>query len=158
MVLQQQVTFLRHAEALKLCELGTGNKLLKLGRPAYVLDYLVAVQIMLHRSIFLDDDAALIPFPNFFHSVLGPVGGDNVIKRGYGTISVFAEFGIGMLLVVEHLVFTADTRFAIGIKFLVYKVLHTAVGTFCEFEFECELECGTFFPKACVAFKLMRFR
>src|SRR5680860_21797 len=125
--------FVRFAEIWPFGVLAFGNEFFVFGTFTFVIQHFHAVKPMFYMGT-VGDNSSGIPFADSVYRFVG-IGLYQVIKRGHGTASVMvAQFGIGVALVVQNLIFKTNRGAFALVHVGIHKIFDTAVGAFGEFE------------------------
>ena len=106
MILKEDVAILPRAESLDGFEFAERDGLAEFVRVAVVFEHFFAVEPVLDL-VSAHDDMGGVPLADGVY-FFGGGGGEQVVKRGERAVAVAAEFGIGVMQVVENLVFVTD--------------------------------------------------
>ena len=146
MILEADVTFVVLAAAIEqqfvglrpfvLTELAVVEHFFPLRRPQVVFYDGLAVQVVGHGA-FVDHDLTGVPFAERF-GVLR-FGRNHVVQRSRLAVAVHTQFGVGVVFVVEHLIFGSRNENRLVGNFLS-QIEHAAVGAFVDFPFEFQFE------------------
>src|SRR5262249_42778668 len=132
------VAFGGFAESLRGFELALGDVLLQVLAAALELDHLDAIQPVLDVIAF-DDDSRLVEFADGIE-LLGFACRDQVVKRSGGAIARDPRFGVGMIYVIQNLIFKTDGGFAGRGQVFGNQVLDAAVAALRQFPFNREFK------------------
>src|SRR5690606_21173877 len=102
--------FFCFTEIFPILVFASGYQLSVLFRSAYVFHYFQAVEIMLHLVVWVDYHAPFVPFAYWFQESVLFFSSDQIVKGSQGSVALFAHFCIGMFLVIEDLIFQANSR------------------------------------------------
>src|SRR5262249_52742948 len=137
-ILKQDVAFADFAESLRGFELALGDVLLQVLAAALELDHLDAIQPVLDMIAF-DDDSCLVEFADGIE-LLGFACRDQVVKRSGGAIARDPRFGVGMIYVIQNLIFKTDGGSAGRRHVFGNQVLDAAVAALRQFPFDREFK------------------
>jgi hypothetical protein len=94
---------------------------------SFVFHYFFAIEPVFY-FITLRHNTGLVPLPIGFTCL--SLAGIRSYKEPDGTVAISSHFSIRMLVIIQYLVFQAESRtFGFGLM-LYYKVFYAAVGTF----------------------------